>query len=261
MGGKTPRMDRGPFIGRHGPFQDDVILSIEPFTQTPSSELINLSSSFEVSPLTENFSSTMFTGGVGNGTEIGNSSTNIVFECYYPSCFSLPQIVFLAVLITVAMMVIVIGNMLVIIAIATEKSLKNITNWFIASLAVADLLLGLIIMPFSLAKLLMGYWIFGDLWCELHKAIDVLLSTASINNICLISLDRYWSITHAVAYLKKRTPERSAVMIIVVWVFSGLVSIPPLLGWKNEEVPEDLPQCEVSIISLSISFIFDDSIN
>lgn len=188
----------------------------------------------------------------GSFAMLNNSGANGTYWVYpwgtslYPSGYSTFEIVIITVIITVAMIVVVVGNMLVIIAIATEKALKNITNWFIASLAVSDFLLGLVIMPFSLANLLMGYWMFGDLWCELHAAIDVLLSTASINNICLISLDRYWSITHAVAYLKKRTPERAAIMIVAVWVFSGLVSIPPLLGWKEVRAPEQFPKCTVS---------------
>ncbi|XP_076066148.1 alpha-2C adrenergic receptor-like [Oratosquilla oratoria] len=190
----------------------------------------------------------------GNGTALSvlNGTFNGTYWVYpwgdsmYPSGYTTLEIVLITIIITFAMIVVVVGNMLVIIAIATEKALKNITNWFIASLAVADFLLGLIIMPFSLANLLMGYWIFGDLWCELHSAIDVLLSTASINNICLISLDRYWSITHAVAYLKKRTPERAAFMIVAVWVFSGLVSIPPLLGWKEVRPEEEFPKCTIT---------------
>ncbi|XP_045117119.1 alpha-2Db adrenergic receptor-like [Portunus trituberculatus] len=164
----------------------------------------------------------------------------------YPSRYTTVEVAVITTLVTAAMMVVVVGNMLVIVAIATEKTLNSLTNWFIASLAVADLLLGLLIMPFSLANLLMGYWVFGDLWCELHAAIDVLLSTASINNICLISLDRYWSITRTVDYMKKRTPQRAIAMIVFVWVFSGLVSIPPLLGWKQTR-PQDLfPKCTVS---------------
>ena len=158
------------------------------------------------------------------------------------------EIVFISSVISAAMIVVVVGNMLVMIAIATEKALNNITNWFIASLAVSDFLLGLLIMPFSLANLLMGYWMFGGLWCELHAAVDVLLSTASINNICLISLDRYWSITHAVDYLKARTATRAALMIVAVWLFSGLVSIPPLLGWKEDRREEDFPTCTVRVI-------------
>ncbi|UYV71679.1 ADRA2B [Cordylochernes scorpioides] len=58
--------------------------------------------------------------------------------------------------VTCLMVLIVIGNMLVCIAIATEKNLKTVQNWFIASLAVSDFLVGLLIMPFSLANELMG---------------------------------------------------------------------------------------------------------
>ena len=77
-----------------------------------------------------------------------------------------------------------------------------------------------------------GYWMFGEMWCNIHSAMDVLTCTASIMNICLISLDRYWSITKAVDYLTQRTPLRVMLMIFTVWVLSGLISIPPLLGWK-----------------------------
>ncbi len=60
--------------------------------------------------------------------------------------------------------VIIIGNLLVIIAIFSEFALQNVQNWFVASLAVADLTLGIFVMPFSLAQEVMGYWIFGDIW-------------------------------------------------------------------------------------------------
>lgn len=163
----------------------------------------------------------------------------------YPSGYSLPTIVFASIVVTLLMIVIVVGNMLVIIAIATEKALKNIQNWFIASLAVADFFLGLIIMPFSLANEIMGYWIFGYWWCDIYSAMDVLLCTASIMNLCLISLDRFWSITQAIAYLKKRTPARAVLMIALVWLLSALVCIPPLLGWKRPNPEEEYPKCKM----------------
>ncbi|XP_037077842.1 alpha-2C adrenergic receptor-like [Pollicipes pollicipes] len=187
--------------------------------------------------------------------DAGNAS-NVTFVMYswgdaiHPSGYSTPRIVLTAIAVTLIMVVVVVGNMLVIIAIATEKALKGIQNWFIASLAVADFLVGLVIMPFSLAKELMGYWIFGELWCSLHAAIDVLVCTSSINNICLISLDRYWSITQAVDYLKSRTPRRAALMIAFVWLFSALICIPPLLGWKKTRPRAQFPQCEGQSVSL-----------
>lgn len=152
----------------------------------------NASSMGNISELLANLTSTTFS------PTVDPSSSDYV----WPSGYNITTIVIAAVVVTILMILIVIGNLLVIIAILTEKSLKNIQNWFIASLAVADFSLGLIIMPFSLANELMGYWVFGDWWCDIHSAADVLLCTSSIMNLCLISLDRYWSITQAVEYLR-----------------------------------------------------------
>lgn len=193
------------------------------------------------------FNGTLYFGNLtGNGTLLGGTNSPSFAQGTYPSGYKLPQIVFASVVVTILMVIIVVGNMLVIIAIATEKSLKNIQNWFIASLAVSDFFLGLVIMPFSLANELMGYWVFGSWWCDIHSAMDVLLSTASIMNLCLISLDRFWSITKAIEYLRQRTPSRAAIMIMTVWIMSGLICIPPLLGWKVKQPDGPLPQCQVS---------------
>lgn len=181
-----------------------------------------------------------------SGVVLGANETNWWTSPVYPSGYTPLGLVIASIFVTIIMILIVGGNILVIIAIATERSLKGIQNWFIGSLAVADCLLGLIIMPFSLANEMMGYWVFGQWWCDVHSAVDVLLCTSSIMNLCLISLDRYWSITHAIEYLRKRTPERVVIMIATVWILSGLVSIPPLLGWKKETPQGEFPTCEVS---------------
>lgn len=163
-----------------------------------------------------------------------------------PPGYALHHIILIAILVSVIMVIIVFGNLLVVVAIATDRQLKSIQNWFIASLAVADLLLGLVIMPFSLANELMRYWYFGSVWCDLWKAIDVFLCTASILSICLISLDRYWSITRAIQYSRQRTSTRTALMITAVWVLSGIVCVPPLIGWKNPLPTSEYPLCLLS---------------
>lgn len=191
---------------------------------------------------------------VTNANFSSSSNSTVVTVASYPSGYTLPQIVLASILVTIIMIVVVVGNLLVIIAITTEKALKNIQNWFIGSLAVADFFLGLIIMPFSLANELMGYWTFGDWWCDVHSAMDVLLCTASILNLCLISLDRYWSITKAVQYLKTRTPKKAIGWIASVWVLSALICIPPLLGWKMARPPnQQFPQCQVNFSSMIVT--------
>lgn len=179
-------------------------------------------------------------------TTVSENSTSDFFLASFPNGYSWPHLILASVLVVVIMFIIILGNLLVVIAIATDRNLKSTQNWFIASLAVADSLLGLIIMPFSLANELMGYWYFGSVWCDLWKAIDVLLCTASINSICLISLDRYWSITRAVQYSRQRTAKRASLMIAAVWILSAIICVPPLIGWKNPLPVSDYPMCLLS---------------
>ena len=95
----------------------------------------------------------------------------------------------------------VFGNILVIVAVARERYLHTVTNYFITSLAVADCLVGSIVMTFSAAyELLNRQWIFGQDLCDIWHSFDVLASTASILNLCMISLDRYWAISSPLAY-------------------------------------------------------------
>ncbi|XP_055715566.1 alpha-2C adrenergic receptor-like [Phlebotomus papatasi] len=215
--------------------------------ETQLHQMVNLTVADDFLSMVSNSSSSTILFAALSTTSSNISQNTTVYQAVFPNKYSLTHIVIASIVVTILMVIIVVGNMLVIIAIATEKSLKGIQNWFIASLAVADFFLGLVIMPFSLANELMGYWIFGAWWCDIHSAMDVLLCTASIMNLCLISLDRYWSITKAVEYLKTRTPARAAVMIASVWIMSGVICIPPLLGWKAKR-PEgrNLPQCQLS---------------
>ena len=165
----------------------------------------------------------------------------------YLSGYTGAHIIIASILVTALMIIIVVGNALVVIAIAVDRNLKGLQNWFIASLAVADLLVGLLIMPLSLTNELLGYWIFGNVLCELWLATDVLLCTASILNLCLISLDRYWSITRAVSYVRTRTKKRAAIMIATVWVLSMIICLPPLVGWKRPQpMKYGLPLCVLS---------------
>ncbi|KAK0397016.1 hypothetical protein QR680_001943 [Steinernema hermaphroditum] len=144
----------------------------------------------------------------------------------------------------VVMLVIVLGNLLVVLTVNNDHKLRSQRqNWLIVSLAIADLLVGLLVMPLTMAYEIIGEWRLGNLLCELWLALDVLFVTASILHICIISLDRYWSVTQPLSYPNKRTPLRMSVMIGVSWLVSLLICLPPILGWRPQRAPGE---CAVS---------------
>ncbi|XP_062405848.1 alpha-2Da adrenergic receptor [Sardina pilchardus] len=139
------------------------------------------------------------------------------------------------VVVTVIIFVTIVGNVLVIVAVLTSRALRAPQNLFLVSLASADILVATLVIPFSLANEIMGYWYFGSTWCAFYLALDVLFCTSSIVHLCAISLDRYWSVTKAVSYNLKRTPKRIKSMIAIVWVISAVISFPPLIMTKHGE--------------------------
>ena len=66
-----------------------------------------------------------------------------------------------------------------------------ITNYFVVSLAVADMLVALCAMTFNASVELSGKWIFGSIMCDVWNSSDVYFSTVSILHLCCISVDRY----------------------------------------------------------------------
>ena len=135
----------------------------------------------------------------------------------------------------------ILGNMLVITAVVKEVYLRTVTNYLIVSLAIADVMVGGIVMPFSIShELANNVWYFGPEWCDLWHSFDVLGSTASILNLCIISLDRYWAITDPIAYPTRMSPCRVSILIAFVWLCSAGISFPAIAWWKAV-TPQDSP--------------------
>uniref|UniRef100_A0A1A7YTI6 Alpha-2B adrenergic receptor n=1 Tax=Iconisemion striatum TaxID=60296 RepID=A0A1A7YTI6_9TELE len=173
-----------------------------------------------------------------SGTRPCNRSTT------RPSHYSPQATAAFAIAITFMMILTIVGNILVIIAVLTSRSLKGAQNLFLVSLAAADILVATLIIPFSLANELQGYWAFSSIWCEIYLALDVLFCTSSIVHLCAIALDRYLSISRPVSYGTKRTPIRIKVAIIIVWLISAVISFPPLLTLDKSDGGEE--KCELN---------------
>ncbi|XP_070616117.1 5-hydroxytryptamine receptor 2C isoform X2 [Erythrolamprus reginae] len=124
-----------------------------------------------------------------------------------------------ALLILVIIVLTIGGNILVIMAVSLEKKLQNATNYFLMSLAVADMLVGILVMPVSLVTIL----------------YDVLFSTASIMHLCAISLDRYVAIRNPIEHSRFNSRTKAIMKIAAVWTISIGISLPiPVIGLQDD---------------------------
>ena len=97
-------------------------------------------------------------------------------------------------------LLVTLGNILVIIAIKSSPKLESPTHQLILSLAVADLLLGMLVLPMSAVYEVLDIWVFGKHLCFIWLTVDMWTCTSSILNLVAISMDRYIAVTQAVKY-------------------------------------------------------------
>nr|AKQ63050.1 orphan G-protein coupled receptor 46 [Platynereis dumerilii] len=135
----------------------------------------------------------------------------------------------------------VFGNCLVISAVVCFRRLRSVTNYFVVSLAVADMTVAVFVMPYSLLFEIYGEWRFGWVFCYFWISCDVTCCTASILHLCVISLDRYLAITGPLSYHRRMSKLRAVTMIVGVWICSIAISFLPIfLGWFADHSQMDL---------------------
>ncbi|KAG9351478.1 hypothetical protein JZ751_022728 [Albula glossodonta] len=166
----------------------------------------------------------------GNGTEVSNTTDHVEKQQYN----------YYAMLLTLLIFVIVFGNVLVCMAVSREKALQTTTNYLIVSLAVADLLVATLVMPWVVYLEVVGEWRFSKIHCDIFVTLDVMMCTASILNLCAISIDRYTAVAMPMLYNTRYSSKRRVtVMITVVWVLSFAISSPLLFGLNNTDTRDD----------------------
>ncbi|KAF7272840.1 hypothetical protein GWI33_014404 [Rhynchophorus ferrugineus] len=203
----------------------------------------------------------------GGARSFGNQSDRVMFvEKAWLHSWTL----LVAIKTTVMALIIVaalFGNLLVIVSVMRHRKLRVITNYFVVSLALADMLVAIWAMCFNFSvEVTGGQWIFGYFMCDVWNSLDVYFSTASILHLCCISVDRYYAIVQPLDYPLIMTNARLIVMLMIVWCSPALMSFLPIfMGWyttvENMEYRKENPDVCIfvvnrtySVISSSVSF-------
>ncbi|NXE08739.1 TAAR5 protein, partial [Lophotis ruficrista] len=153
----------------------------------------------------------------------GTEEEMLVTLCYEAngSCYRIlhPFGVQLAIYLACALgtLITVLGNLLVVFIISHFKTPHTPTNLLLLSLALADLLLGLTVLPFSTIRPVESCWYFGDDFCRLHTFLDTLFCLTSIFHLCFISTDRHCAICDPLLYPTKFTVRVACIYIGVGW--------------------------------------------
>ncbi|EDL87756.1 rCG42009 [Rattus norvegicus] len=132
------------------------------------------------------------------------------------------------------------GNLLVMTSILHFRQLHSPANFLVASLACADLLVGLTVMPFSMVRSVEGCWYFGDTYCKLHTSFDVSFCYCSLFHLCFISVDRYIAVSDPLIYPTRFTASVSGKCITFSWLLSIIYGFPLIYTGASEAGLEDL---------------------
>ncbi|XP_070564085.1 cholecystokinin receptor-like [Ptychodera flava] len=143
---------------------------------------------------------------------------------------------------SITFMIGLVGNVLVIFAIQRCRRLQNVTNSFLASLATADLIIIVIVIPFQTPTYFSYKWELGEFMCKMLTYLTLLSSSCSVFMLTAMSIERYFVIVHPLLAKSVITLGRARKVIISVWLVAMVYSFPPLysrrqIAYKNDGHP------------------------
>ncbi|XP_029645826.1 histamine H2 receptor-like isoform X1 [Octopus sinensis] len=157
------------------------------------------------------------------------------------SPWNLPVTVILSIVSIILMVCIIVGNFLVITVILRHKGMRTRTNLFLLNLAIADLLVGMLMAPFTLITIISGRWIFGERFCNVNGFMNALCYITSCHTLMYISVHKYFSITRP--FSRFITISRIFIMVIAAWTWAIFCATMTITGLTSVCFKYGTSQC------------------
>ncbi|XP_062293685.1 adenosine receptor A1-like [Scomber scombrus] len=133
-----------------------------------------------------------------------------------------------------------IGNLLVCAAVGLNRKLRTVTNYFLVSLAVADICVGTIAIPCAILTDI-GLPRQNLYLCLLMLSVLIMFTQSSIFSLLAVAVERYVAIFMPLRYQVLMTPRNAVLVILATWLLAFLIGLVPLMGWHK--TPPDSGYC------------------
>uniref|UniRef100_A0A915BSK2 G-protein coupled receptors family 1 profile domain-containing protein n=1 Tax=Parascaris univalens TaxID=6257 RepID=A0A915BSK2_PARUN len=192
----------------------------------------NTSPTFSIAELADTFAFALpTTNNPFINATMHNHSTEVAHSQWYQTKF-----ICIVAVGTIFAILTTVGNLMVMVSFKIDKQLQTISNYFLFSLAVADIAIGIISIPLMTYYLAVDTsWGIGYTMCQFWLCLDYFMSNASVLNLLLISFDRYFSVTRPLTYRPRRTAKKALTMIASTYIISLILWPPWIISWPHIE--------------------------
>ncbi|KAK3089388.1 hypothetical protein FSP39_003227 [Pinctada imbricata] len=128
------------------------------------------------------------------------------------------------------------GNLVVCWTVFTKQRLRTVTNFFIVSLSVSDIIMTILCIPLTLlSNMFFYYWPFGHFLCPFVGYLQLMSVILRAFTLVALTCDRHYVIWRP---LKQRLKKLHAKFIILsLWVAAAIIALPTALHSKIIYLP------------------------